>query len=50
MVCVNCHDCGTTIYIIPVDAEEFNKRIADGNELIFCFNCFQKQENTKKDW
>lgn len=41
---VKCSDCNTVIHFKPVNLTEFNKRFIEGNEPIYCLNCFKKRE------
>ena len=44
MAYVECHDCNTIVHFKPVNLNRFNERFIDGNEPIYCINCFRKRE------
>ena len=49
MTYVKCTSCNIGIHFNPIDFEEFRKRFVDGNEPIYCFECFKERiENPKK--
>lgn len=44
MTYVKCSSCSVTVHFRPIDVKEFNRRFVDGDEPVYCFNCFKKKE------